>query len=97
MLSGFVDLLAPPAHARVVEQARAKLRPGGTLVVLGTSPEAWTRTVPVPVADLSLGRPLHAETWRHLLVEGGFEKAEIHLRQGPDGPANFAVVGVRAS
>jgi hypothetical protein len=97
VLSGFVDLLAPPAHARVVGQARAKLRPGGTLVVLGTSPEAWTQAVPVPVADLSPGRPLHAETWQHLLVEGGFEKAEVHLGRGPDGPATFAVVGVRAS
>ncbi|HEX4539303.1 MAG TPA: hypothetical protein VH112_03585 [Acidimicrobiales bacterium] len=97
VLSGFVDLLALPAHARLVEQARAKLRPGGVLVVLGTSPEAWARAVPVAVADLSPGRPLHAETWRHLLVEGGFEKAEVHLGQGPDGPATFAVVGVRAS
>jgi SAM-dependent methyltransferase len=97
VLSGFVDLLALPGHARVVEQVRAKLRPGGVLVVLGTSPEAWGHAVPVAVADLSPGRPLHAETWQHLLVEGGFEKAEVHLGQGPDGPATFAVVGVRAS
>jgi SAM-dependent methyltransferase len=97
VLSGFIDLLALPAHARVVEQARAKLRPGGVLVVLGTSPEAWARAVPVAVADLSPGRPLHAETWQHLVVEGGFEKVEVHLGRGPDGPATFAVVGVRAS
>ncbi|HEY1633426.1 MAG TPA: hypothetical protein VGF64_01610 [Acidimicrobiales bacterium] len=97
VLSGFVDLLAPPAQPRLVDQARAKLRPGGVLVVLGTSPEAWARAVPVAVADLSPGRPLHAETWHHLLVEGGFEKIEVHLGEGPDGPATFAVVGVRAS
>jgi SAM-dependent methyltransferase len=97
VLSGFVDLLALPAHARVVEQARDKVRPGGVLVVLGTSPEAWARAVPVAVADLSPGRPLHAETWQHLLVKGGFEPTEVHLGQGPDGPATFAVMGVRAS
>ena len=97
VLSGFVDLLTLPGHARLVDHVRAKLPPDGILVVLGTSPEAWTRAVPVAVADLSPGRPLHAETWRHLLAEGGFDRAEVHLDQRPDGPATFAVVGVRAS
>ncbi|HEX6476072.1 MAG TPA: hypothetical protein VF005_02265 [Acidimicrobiales bacterium] len=97
VLSGFVDLLVLPAHARLVERARSKLRPRGVLVVLGTSPEGWARTVPVPLADLSPGRPLHPETWQHLLAQGGFEHAEAHLGEGPDGPGTFAVVGVRAS
>ena len=97
VLSGFVDLLTPPAHAHLVERAKAKLRPGGVLAVLGTCPEAWTGAVPVEVADLSLGRPLHAETWSHLLVAEGFEQVEVHLGQSQDGPASFAVVGARAS
>jgi hypothetical protein len=97
VLSSFVDLLTPPAHTNLVELVRSKLRPGGVLVVLGTIPEAWAHAVPVEVADLSTGRPLHAETWNYLLVEGGFEQAEVHLDQRPDGPASFAVVGVRAS
>jgi hypothetical protein len=97
VLSDFVDLLTPPAQAHLVGVVKDKLRPGGVLVVLGTSPEAWIRDVPVEVADLSSGRPLHAETWHHLLVAAGFHDAEVHLDQRPDGPASFAVVSVRAS
>ena len=53
---------------------------------------AWAGTVPPVVADLSPGRPLHPETWAHLLVEGGFQPVEVHR-----GPTTFAVVGVRGT
>jgi SAM-dependent methyltransferase len=100
VLSGFVDLLAVPDHYHLVELARAKLRPGGVVVVLGTRPEAWTGTAPVAVIDLSPGRPLHAETWSHLLAADGFDRTEAHGAAGAgtsaDGRGTFGVVGVRS-
>jgi SAM-dependent methyltransferase len=94
VLSGFVDLLVLPAHFRAVELASRKVAPGGVLVVLGTSPDVWTRAVPEVVADLSPGRPLHAETWKHLLVVAGFEHLAVNIGQSPE-RSGFAVVGER--
>jgi hypothetical protein len=97
VLSGFLDLLPVPDHYHLVDLARAKLRPGGVLVVLGTSPEAWTGTAPVAVVDLSPGRPLHAETWTQLLAEGGFQRIESYGAAGAESSATFAVVGARGT
>jgi hypothetical protein len=45
------------------------------------------------VADLALGRPLHAETWLWLLAREGFVDASVERHEGP--PASYAIVARR--
>ena len=78
VLSGYPDARTLAAQRRLVGLVGAKVLPGGVLVLLGTSPGEWARTVPVVVADLTMARPLHAETWRHLIIERGFTNVEVH-------------------
>ena len=75
VLSGCVDRLGPGRRRALVDHAAAKLAPGGRLVVIGTVPERWARSVPALEADLAPGRPLHAVTWAHLLERARFEQA----------------------
>jgi SAM-dependent methyltransferase len=81
VLSGCVDRLSVGERRRLVRSAEIALAPGGTLVVLGTSPSVWERTVDPVAADLSPGRPLHAATWAHLLSATGL--ADIAVEHGP--------------
>jgi hypothetical protein len=66
-----LDTLPVGEVLAVAGRATAALAPGGTLVVLSAGPLAWARTVDPVVADLSPGRPLHADTWRHVLEGRG--------------------------
>jgi hypothetical protein len=52
------------------------LVPGGVVVVISSGPAALAAGDPV-VADLTPGRPLHQETWVHLLAGRGFEGARV--------------------
>lgn len=81
VLSGCVDRFPKAALLRLADQAAARLAPGGTLVVVGTDPRAWERDRSPVEVDLGAGRPLHAETWAHLLAERGLDVAAI--RQAP--------------
>jgi hypothetical protein len=85
VLSGCVDRFALGAQLRLVELAAAKLMPGGTLVILGTDPQAWVRERSPVQVDLSPGRPLHAETWAALGAGRGF--TVVRTDDGPAGPA----------
>ncbi len=78
VLSGFIDRISPWDKRKVTRLASAKLARGGMLVIIGTTPNAWARSAPVVQADLSPGRPLHPETWVHLLDGHGFS-SEIHM------------------
>ena len=70
--------------------AAAVLAGNGRLALVGTDPDAWGRTTSVVDADLAPGRPLHAETWAHLLEERGF--GDIARR---DGTPSYVVTAVR--
>jgi hypothetical protein len=82
VLAGAVDRLALGDQLALVERAARALAPGGPLVLIGTTPTAWSRAVDPVDADLAPGRPLHAATWAHLLAEAGFTDVTVH-----DGPA----------
>jgi hypothetical protein len=58
-----------------------KVAPGGTVIVISRDPASWQRTVSPLQVDLSPGRPLHAETWQHLLGERGL--VDIEVVEGP--------------
>jgi hypothetical protein len=81
VLSGCVDRFPKAALLRLADQAVARMAPGGVLVVVGTDPVTWERERSPVEVDLGAGRPLHAETWAHLLRERGLEVEEV--RQGP--------------
>jgi hypothetical protein len=82
VLAGCVDRLATGAQLELLERAADALGDGGRIVVVGTTPAAWARSTDVIATDLSPGRPLHAETWAHLLERRGFLTVRRH-----DGPS----------
>jgi len=83
VLSGCVDALPLGEVLELADRAGAVLAPGGILVVLSTGPAAWARAVDPVVADLAPGRPLHPETWRHLLTERGFADLRVEATEDP--------------
>ena len=85
VLSGCVDRLPPGALVELAELAALKLAPGGKLVVVGTHPAAWGRDRDPIAADLSGGRPVHAETWCHILGARGFRDLRVTQGGAPEG------------
>jgi hypothetical protein len=47
------------------------------VVVLSAGPVAWARDRDPVIVDLTPGRPLHAETWRHVLTTRGLTVERI--------------------
>ena len=76
VLAGIVDRAPLGTQVVLVERAARVLRKGGRIAVVATSPDVWGRANPVE-ADLAPGRPLHAETWAHLLTEQGFTDVQL--------------------
>jgi hypothetical protein len=77
VLTGVVDRLALGGLLQLADLGAAKVAPGGRLIVVSTGPAAWTVARDPVLADLAPGRPLHPETWDHLLTGRGFEPARI--------------------
>jgi SAM-dependent methyltransferase len=99
LLSGCVDRLALRSQRALVEMAADKLRPGGRLVILGASPNAWSRRSSPLQADLAPGKPLHPDTWSHLLAAAGFSSLRCewseegqHLDRLPAGAEGADVI-----
>ncbi|HUY63498.1 MAG TPA: methionine biosynthesis protein MetW [Acidimicrobiales bacterium] len=90
VLSAVVDRASMAERRRLLRLAELTLVPGGLLAVVGIEPDAWLATVGPVVADLAPGRPLHAETWVHLVGRLGFTDVEVH-----HGPGSFAVLAVK--
>ena len=80
VLLGCVDRLAQASQVALASEAARVLAPGGTVVVVGTKPEAWGRDTDPIEADLAPGRPFHAATWVHLLEARGFTGARVEER-----------------
>ena len=90
VLSACVDRMSLAERRRLLRLAEQKVAPHGTLVVIGTAPEAWVGAVGPVAADLSPGRPLHPQTWAHLVAQVGFADVETAER-----PGSFAVTAVK--
>jgi SAM-dependent methyltransferase len=73
-----VERSVPLAQARLAEAAARVIRPGGSLLVLSTTPDAWLRGDLEPLADLAPGRPLRVATWAYLLTEAGLAGVATH-------------------
>lgn len=79
VLSGSLQWLHANERDRLIRMATGRLAIGGTLVLHSSTPEAWDRGVTALVADLAPGRPLHAETWTHLLSGLGVSTRAVHV------------------
>jgi hypothetical protein len=90
VLTGTVDRVPVGAQLGLADLAAAVLGASGRLALVGTDPDAWGRTTSVVDADLAPGRPLHAETWAHLLEERGF--GDVDRRNGSP---SYVVTAVR--
>jgi len=84
VLRGCVERLSRPALLELIECAAHALGPGGRLVVASRTPVAWSRARSVIEADLTPGRPLHAETWAWLLDGNGFGEITVTTVGEPD-------------
>lgn len=94
VLSGVVDRATTAARIAIAERSGDVVASGGTVLVVGTSPEAWSREVPEAVVDLAPGRPFHAATWATLLERYGFTGIEV--RQGDGEPTSYLVIARRS-
>jgi hypothetical protein len=90
VLAGTVDRVPVGVQLDLADLAAGALADGGRLALVGTDPEAWGRTTSVVEADLAPGRPLHAETWEHLLAERGFGAIAAQ-----DAPPRYLVTATR--
>ena len=72
VLTGSLQWLRPNEREHLVDLVSSRLVVGGVLVLHSTTPEGWASSASTVVRDLAPGRPLHAETWAHLLAARGF-------------------------
>jgi SAM-dependent methyltransferase len=93
VLSGVVDGMASGERTQLLQLIGATLAPGGVLVVHSLSRSSWDGADAPYEADLAPGRPLRAETWRHLLEQSGYHAT---VAPGPH-DADYLVTGVRAT
>ncbi len=77
VLSGCTDRLGTGDQIELVEQAARVLVPGGTVVVITTNPSAHS-SADIVARDLAPGRPMHPDTWVHLLGRFEFERSTVH-------------------
>jgi hypothetical protein len=78
LLAGCVDRLDLAGKLRLVDQTVRVLAPGGTVVVMTIDQAAWDGALALPARDLLPGRPLHPETWSHLLRRAGLTEPTWH-------------------
>jgi SAM-dependent methyltransferase len=90
VLAGVVDREPVGRQLALADLASTVLASGGRVAIVGAQPDAWGRTTSIIDADLSPGKPLHAETWVHLLEERGFRGVE----RTDAGATRYVVTGV---
>lgn len=105
LVTGSVDRLSVRDARRLAFLLGARLAPGGVVVIVSTHPAAWEAEASPVERDLQSGRPLHPETWRHLLGEHSI--GEVEIVNGPDSqalatarpgtPAAYLLTGTRAT
>lgn len=93
VLAGCIDRLGLAGKLGLVDEAVRVTAPGGRIVLLVADAAAWEDALPPPVADLLPGRPLHPETWRHLLAHRGAVEPVWHRAGAAPVHAVVAEVG----
>jgi hypothetical protein len=91
VLSGVFDGMGSGERDQLLGLIATTVAPGGLLAVHSVSPTAWASDDAPYEADLAPGRPLRAETWRHLLERAGYR---VDIQLGPDA-ADYLVLATR--
>jgi hypothetical protein len=79
VLRGIVERAPLGELLSVIDDAAARLAPGGRLVVCSLTRAVWGDAATAAEADLVGGHPLNPETWGHVLAEQGFEAVGVEL------------------
>jgi len=77
VLTGCVDRLDLGAQIALLDHAHRVLVPGGVVAIVTQVTTPATSAAARTLADLAPGRPLHPETWAHLLGTSGFEGVQV--------------------
>jgi hypothetical protein len=77
VLTGSIQWLHPNQRDRLMTLATSRLAVDGVLVIHSATPESWMVETSHLISDLAPGRPLHAETWSHLLADHGFRRTGL--------------------
>jgi SAM-dependent methyltransferase len=72
-----VEHLAPDRLVRLLDLARAKLVPGGRVVLETVNAACWAAFFSSYIRDITHVRPIHPDTLRYLLVARGFQNVDI--------------------
>ena len=102
VLSGSIQWLRPNERDRLVSLVTSRLTLDGVLVLNSATPESWTAGSSHLINDLAPGRPLHAETWSHLLTQRGFRPTALlyggeDRRLGQVAPSNTDADAINAA
>ncbi len=74
-----VEHLAPTHLLGLLDAARAKLRPGGRIVLETVNPACWAAFFSSYIRDITHVRPIHPDTLRYLLIARGFADVDIRF------------------
>jgi hypothetical protein len=77
VLTGSIQWLHPNQRDRLVTLVTSRLAVDGVLVIHSATPESWMARSSHLLSDLAPGRPLHADTWGHLLGDHGFRRTRL--------------------
>ncbi len=72
-----VEHLEPDRLLQLIDLCRAKLRPGGRLVLETVNPACWAAFFSSYIRDITHVRPVHPDTLRYLLIARGFEHVDV--------------------
>jgi hypothetical protein len=101
LLSGCVDRLTVRDARRLAFLIGSRLSAGGVVCIGGTQPATWEANASPVERDLATGRPLHPETWAHLLAEQGIAGIETATAPAGNGARSrvtgFLVSGTRTA
>ncbi|MGY9072945.1 MAG: hypothetical protein ACKVHU_08370 [Acidimicrobiales bacterium] len=84
ILTVIPDRLALNEQLRILDLVTARSRDGARITILVTDVDTWRDRVGPVATDLLRGRPLHPETWVHLLENE--RAADIKINRSSEGP-----------
>ncbi len=87
VLAHCVDRLPLGDQLQLIASSTAAVHADGAIVLIGQRPDGYLNSADRVAGDLAPGRPLHPETWLHLLHQCNWLQTECHVghRALPDG------------
>lgn len=77
VVTGVSDTASTSERVELCRLVVDRVEPGGRIVIVTMEPQKWSSKVGPVVSDLAGSRPLHTETWLHLLTGAGARAARL--------------------